>query len=139
MATLLSFDHVKNSHPKFMYWRRMIENPDNVHSYIANYLIPFVERFKNYPYLWSIDACNEIEWMNQDQFNGNINWDKLQYLVANMAAVVHQKSEILFTMGSAAVKWNSDLPKPFEGNYWSDANLQKYCVSPLARLIITDG
>jgi hypothetical protein len=134
MATMLSFDHTKNSHKNYRYWRRMIESPSNVNYYIDNYLIPFIKRFKRNPYLWSIDACNEIEWMNQDQVNGNISWDKLQYLVANMAAIVHLNSEILFTLGSAAVKWNSDLPNPFEGNYWSDSSLQRLSVSPMARL-----
>jgi hypothetical protein len=134
MATLLSFDHTKSSHPHFMYWRRMIENRENVSSYINNYLIPFIEKFKDNPYLWSIDACNEIEWINNDDDNARAGWDKLQYLVASMAVAVHQRSEILFTLGSAAIKWNCDLPKPFEGNFWSDKSLQKYFSSPLARL-----
>lgn len=134
MATMLSFDHTKSNHPGFMKWRRMIGNTENVNSYITNYFKPFVERFKNNPYLWSIDACNEIEWANQDEDNAKASWAKLQYLVANMAVAVHQKSEVLFTLGSAAIKWNCDLPKPFEGNFWSDANLQKHNPSPLARL-----
>lgn len=134
MATMLSFDHTKSSHPNFMRWRKMIDNPDNVKSYLENYVTPFVEKFKDNPYLWSIDACNEIEWVNQDQDNAKMSWEKLQYLVANMAVVVHQKSDILFTLGSAAIKWNCDLPKPFEGNYWNDKNLQKQNPSSLARL-----
>jgi hypothetical protein len=134
MATMLSFDHTKNSHDRYMHWRRMIENKMNVRSYINFYLKEFIERYKKNPYLWSIDACNEIEWMNQDSVNAQFSWDKLQYLVASMAAAVHLNSEILFTLGSAAVKWNSDLPAPFEGNRWSDINLQQQIPSPMARL-----
>jgi hypothetical protein len=134
MATMLSFDHTKSSHANFNCWRRMYENKENVKSYITNYLIPFVEKFKRNPYLWSIDACNEIEWVNQDKDNAQASWENLQYYVASAAIAVHQKSKILFTLGSAGIKWNCDLPKPFEGNYWSDVNLQKQNTSPLARL-----
>jgi hypothetical protein len=134
MATMLSFDHTKNSHKSFHRWRRMIEKPENVQSYIDYYLIPFINRYKNNPWLWSIDACNEIEWINQDSDNAQLPWEKLQYLVGRMAFAVHLNSEILFTLGSAAIKWNSDLPSPFEKNYWSDESLQEFVPSPLARL-----
>jgi len=134
MATMLSFDHTKDSHKNFMSWRKMIDDRDNVTSYIDNYLKIFIERYKRNPYLWSIDACNEIEWINQDANNAKFSWDKLQYLVARMAASVHLNSDILFTVGSAAVKWNCDLPTPFEGNRWSDESLQDHVPSPLARL-----
>lgn len=134
MATMLSFDHTKDSHTNFYRWRKMINDHANVKSYIENYLSVFVNRYKNNPYLWSIDACNEIEWTNQDADNAKFSWDKLQYLVANMAVCVHQNSKILFTLGSAAIKWNCDLPVPFEANHWSDSNLQKEVPSSLARL-----
>ena len=134
MATLLSFDHTKSSHKKYNYWRKMIENKQNVNYYISNYLNPFIERYNKNPYLWSIDACNEIEWMHQDKDNALFDWEKLQYLAGSMAVAVHLQSKILFTVGSAAIKWNCNLPEPFEGNKWSDENLQKLNPSPLARL-----
>ncbi len=134
MATMISFDHTKSSHKNYMRWRKMIENPDNVKSYIDNYITPFIQQFKDNPYLWSIDACNEIEWIYNDKDNAQCSWDKLQYFVGSMAVAVHQNSNILFTVGSAAIKWNCDMPKPFEGNKWSDQNLQKQVQSPLARL-----
>jgi hypothetical protein len=134
MATMLSFDHTKDSHKNFMRWRRMIDNKANLKSYITNYFIPFIDRYKDNPFLWSIDACNEIEWTNQDADNARFSWEKLQYLVASMAVAVHSNSKVLFTLGSAAIKWNCDLPKPFEKNYWSDQNLQKMVPSSMARL-----
>jgi hypothetical protein len=134
MATLLSFDHTRNSHKNHTSWRKMVSSEMNMRSYIDNYVLTFVERYKRNPYLWSIDACNEIEWTHQDNNNAKFSWNLLQRLVANMAVVVHLKSEILFTVGSAAIKWNCDLGIPFEGNYWSDDNLQKQFPSPLARL-----
>lgn len=132
-AVLISFDHFKNSHPKHMSWRNMINSDTNVNSLMEHYVIPFVKRYKSNPYLWSIDACNEIEWANQDSFNGNISWDKLQYFVARVAVAVHENSDVLVTLGSAAVKWNSDA-KGCEGNYWSDDKLRKVYDNPNAFL-----
>lgn len=120
-ATLLSFDHFKNSHTTYQSWRNMILNDEKVSSFISNYVNPFVAKYKNNPYLWSIDVCNEIEWVNQNTECGNIPWARLQYLVARTASAVHDSSNVLVTLGSAAIKWNS--PK-YEGNFWSDASLK---------------
>ncbi len=134
MATLLSFDHTKNSHPNYMKWRKLISDRKKIDSYVANYVVPFIHRFKENPYLWSIDACNEIEWVYEDKDNAQQSWDDLQYLVGAIAVAVHQNSQIMFTLGSAAVKWNCDLPYPFLGNKWSNEALQKQVKSPLAYL-----
>lgn len=123
MATLISFDHTKNSHAKYLAWRKMFADTVNVGSYIGHYLIPFLNRYKDNPYLWSIDACNEIEWMHENDDNGLIPWTQLQYFVARVASAVHQNSSILVTLGSAAVKWNSGC-SGCEGNLWRDESLQ---------------
>lgn len=120
-ATLISFDHFKNSHSNYQRWRNMVLSDDKVTSFVDNYAVPFVNRYKENPYLWAVDVCNEIEWVNQDAADGNIAWNRLQYLVARVASAVHDNSKVLVTLGSAAVKWNSDL---YEGNYWSDARLK---------------
>ena len=120
-ATLISFDHFKNSHTTFQSWRNMVSDNEKVNSFIENYVYPFVARFKTNPYLWAIDVCNEPEWVNQNEECGKIPWDRLQFLVARTAAAVHDSSEVLVTLGSGAVKWNSTK---YEGNFWSDANLQ---------------
>lgn len=130
-ATLISFDHFKNNTKHYREWRNLVMSDKGVGSFIENYVLPFVEKFKSSPYLWSIDVCNEIEWVNQSEECGKIPWNRLQYLVAHVAAAVHQNSEILVTMGGGAVKWNSDK---FEGNFWSDENLQKQYNSTDARL-----
>ncbi len=121
-ATLISFDHFKNSHANYQSWRNMILNDQKVTSFIDNYVVPFVSRYKENPYLWAIDVCNEIEWVNQETVCGNIAWNRLQYLVARVASAVHDNSKVLVTMGSGAIKWNSDK---FEGNFWSDAKLKE--------------
>src|SRR3989339_1041041 len=79
-ATLISFDHFKNSHTNYQRWRNMVLSDDKVASFVDNYAVPFVNRYKDNPYLWAIDVCNEIEWVNQDAAMGNIAWNRLQYL-----------------------------------------------------------
>lgn len=130
-ATLISFDHFKNSNSKYMSWRNMVNNNDKVTSFVDNYAVPFVNRYKDNPYLWAIDVCNEIEWVNQDAADGNIPWNRLQYFVARVASAVHENSQVLVTLGSAAIKWNSDKT---EGNYWSDARLKAQYNKENARL-----
>ena len=120
-ATLISFDHFKNSHTNYQRWRNMVLSDEKVTSFVDNYVVPFANRYKDNPYLWAIDVCNEIEWVNQDAAMGNIAWNRLQYLVARVASAVHDKSKVLVTLGSAAIKWNSDK---YEGNFWSDARLK---------------
>ncbi|MCK5137120.1 MAG: T9SS type A sorting domain-containing protein [Bacteroidales bacterium] len=130
-ATLISFDHFRNSYIKYQRWRNMVLNDETIASFIDNYVLPLVSRYKNNPYLWAIDVCNEIEWVNQNEECGKISWQRLQYLVARVASAVHDSSEVLVTLGSAAVKWNSP---EFEGNFWSDAALKDQFNKDNARL-----
>ena len=123
MATLTSFDHTKNTYKKYQSWRNMLKDTANVSSYVNNYVIPFINRYKDNPYLWCIDVCNEIEWMHDNTECGNIPWENLQYFIARVAAAVHENSTVLVTMGSAAVKWNGTCPECI-GNFYSDQNLQ---------------
>ncbi len=130
-ATLISFDHFKNSNSTYQRWRNMILTNEKVTSFVDNYAIPFVKRYNDNPYLWAVDICNEIEWVNQDAADGNITWNRLQYFVARVASAVHENSQVLVTLGSAAVKWNS---AKFEGNYWSDTSLKAQYNKENARL-----
>jgi hypothetical protein len=130
-ATLISFDHFKNSNSTYQRWRNMVLNNDKVTTFVDNYAIPFVKRYNGNPYLWAVDICNEIEWVNQDAADGNIAWNRLQYFVARVASAIHENSQVLVTLGSAAVKWNCTK---FEGNYWSDASLKAQYNKENARL-----
>jgi len=130
-ATLISFDHFKNSNSTFQRWRNMILSNDKVNSFADNYAVPFVKRYNDNPYLWAVDICNEIEWVNQDAADGNIAWNRLQYFVARVASAIHENSQVLVTLGSAAIKWNSDK---YEGNFWSDAKLKAQYNKVNARL-----
>jgi hypothetical protein len=133
MATLTSFDHAKNTYKKYQRWRNMLADDGHVDSYINNYVVPFINRYKDNPYLWCIDICNEPEWVHENPECGEITWERLQYFVARVAAAVHENSSVLVTLGSAAVKWNSDSPGCV-GNFWSDKGLQAQYDSPEAYL-----
>jgi hypothetical protein len=133
MATLISFDHTKNTYKKYESWRNMLADDANVISYVDNYVIPFINKYKDNPYLWCIDICNEPEWMHDNTECGNIPWERLQYFAARVAAAVHENSSVLVTLGSAGVKWNGTCPSCL-GNFWSDENLQSQYSSPKANL-----
>jgi hypothetical protein len=133
MATLISFDHTKNTYKKYQSWRNMFADTANVSSYVNNYVIPFINRYKDNPYLWCIDICNEPEWMHENTECGNISWERLQYFAARVAAAVHENSPVLVTLGSAGVKWNGTCSSCL-GNFYSDQNLQSQYNSPKAFL-----
>jgi hypothetical protein len=140
MATLMSFDHTKTANPNAANWQAMLNSQANVQTYVDNYVVPFVNRYKTNPYLWSIDICNEIEWIyeNGGTRGDGTNWSGssyaiLQRFVAMNSAGIHNNprtdgTTVLATVGSACVKWNGTLlptgkTNP-DGNKWSDANLK---------------
>jgi hypothetical protein len=121
MATLLSFDHTADYHGNYQSWRNMIGSNANIDSYVNNYVIPFVNRYKNNPYLWSIDLMNEPDWSFETH---GISWDRLQTLFAKMNVAIHQNSSILTTVGMSMVKYNSSSCTGCQGNMISDSALQ---------------
>lgn len=123
MATLLSFDAFKNTYSNYQKWRNMIASDLKIDSYVSNYVIPFVNRYKNNPYLWSIDLMNEPDWVYEDAACGNISWDRLQTYFAKAAVAVHANSNILVTVGIAMAKYNSETCTGAEGNKISDSAL----------------
>jgi len=104
MATLTSFDHFVNQEP----WQKMIKSKENVQSFAQHYTVPFVNRYKDNPYLWSIDLCNEIDWLVERDDVGipNPSWAQIQYFIAYNAAAIHDNSNILVTVGFASSKYN---------------------------------
>ena len=112
MATMMSFDHTKNTYRKYQSWRNMLNDPTKVKTYIDNYLVPFVNRYKTNPYLMSIDISNEIEWVAEDNTNMQCSYAVLQRFVGMCASAIHNNprvdgSTVLVTLGSAATKWNA--------------------------------
>ena len=47
MPTMMSFDHVKNANQKYQSWRNMFNDSSKVRTFINNYLVPFVVRYKD--------------------------------------------------------------------------------------------
>lgn len=124
MATIMSFDHFDEAKPNHQGWRAMIQNKQKTQTFIDNYLLPLVDRYKDNPYLYNIDLCNEPEWIHEETKCGQIQWEHLQRFAGMCASAIHQsQSPVLVSIGSAATKWNSDR-SGHVGNIWSDANLQ---------------
>lgn len=133
LATLISFDHTKNTNVNYQRWRNLFADTANVSTYVSHYVIPFINRYKDNPFLWCIDIGNELEWMHENAECGQIEWDRLQYFAARVAAAVHENSAVLVTLGSAGTKWNGTCPNCV-GNLWSDQNLQAQYASSNAFL-----
>lgn len=122
-ATMMSFDHCKKNNANHLNWRKVITNQAASQTFIDNYLLPFVNRYKNNPYLFAIDLCNEPEWISENEEDGKLPVSSLQRFFAMCASAIHSNSEIPVTIGSACIKWNSDKPG-YVGNYWKDSALK---------------
>jgi hypothetical protein len=132
-ATMMSFDHCKKPNANFMNWRNIITSQNASQTFIDNYLIPFVNRYKSNPYLFAIDLCNEPEWISENQEDGQLPVSDLQRFFAMCASAVHHNSKVLVTIGSACIKWNSDNAG-YVGNYWKKSALQSAYNDPKAFL-----
>jgi hypothetical protein len=134
MATLLSFDHFKDSHPGHKRWREWLSRDDTIDSYLEHYLVPFVRRYRDNPYLWSIDLMNEPDWVHENANNGRFPWSRLQSYFARGARTIHANSAILVTVGIAMPKYNSDSTKGAVGNMIGDPALRAQLNDPAARV-----
>lgn len=134
MATLISFDHFKNTYSTYQRWRNMLTNKSNIDSFVNNYVKPFTNRYKNNPYLFSIDLCNEPDWVYENAECGQIDWSWMQNYYAKASVAIHENSDILVTVGIAVIKYNSDTCEGAEGNKVSDQALQSIVNSPNAKL-----
>ncbi|MDR0494650.1 MAG: hypothetical protein LBG95_03360 [Treponema sp.] len=134
MATLLSFDHFKAGNPNAAKWLAMLNSDAAVKSFADAYTVPFVERYGGNPHLWSVDICNEPDWIHE---NNRVSWDRISYFLGCQAAAIHKNSEVLVTVGIAYAKWNSgrnNAAGNTEGNKVSDLYLQSLFNDPAAYL-----
>ena len=134
MATLMSFDHFKNSHAHFQRWRNWIARDANIDSYVDHYLTPFLDRYGSSPWLWSIDLMNEPDWVFENANNGRVSWERLQDYFGRAARAIHDRSPVLVTVGMAMLKYNSDTGRGCLGNQVSDRALRARVDVPGARL-----
>ncbi len=121
MATLISFDHFKEQNQNHQAWRNMINDNEAIDSYVENYLKPFLEKYGDNDYLWSIDLCNEPDWVIENDECGKQSWEAMGTYFAKCAACIHENSEVLVTVGFGMVKYNSEK---YNGDYGSDEFLQ---------------
>jgi len=128
MATMMSFDCTKKGNVDRDKWIAMIKNTNSINDFIDKYILKFIERYKDNPYLFSMDLCNEPDWIFE---HDSISWEELSNLFAREAAAIHEHSKILATVGIAMVKYNSDA---HQGNKVSNAFLQNLYKNPNAYL-----
>jgi hypothetical protein len=108
MATMMSFDCCKTGNRNHKKFRAMMQDADLTQSYVDNYIIPFAERYDSNDYLFSIDLCNEPDWIHENEESGRIDWKPLVTFFGKCAQGIHQHSDILVTTGIAYIPNNSD-------------------------------
>jgi hypothetical protein len=134
MPCLWSFDMCKDSRKSAGIYAGnhadLISDSLKTVSYIKNVLIPMVKRYDKHCNLFAWEVCNEPEWHMPRA--GDPKWKDItevpvkdmQRFTGMIAAAIHKNSSRMVTTGSAALKWNSDVP-PATGNWWSNEALQK--------------
>jgi hypothetical protein len=125
--TLLSFDVTKTSHTNYMPWRNMFNSDANIDSFVTNYVTPFAVRYKDNPWIWSIDLINEPDWIVENQECGQLPWARIQQLAAKSAKAVHANSPILFSVGMAMPKYQTAT---ISGDMMSNSALQAFLNDP---------
>lgn len=123
MATMMSFDCCKTGNRNHKKFRAMIQDEAIMQSYIDNYIVPFVKRYDSNDYLYSIDICNEPDWINENEECGQLGVKPLVQFYAKNAAAIHQNSDVLVTTGIAMVRNNSDTIKL---NWVGDTAMKQY-------------
>ena len=121
MATIMSFDHFKDTNQTYENWRALCQDSDKIDSYVDNYVIPLCEKFDSHDSLFAIDLCNEPDWIHENAEDGKLDWSDLGNLFAREAQAIHTHSDILVTIGFGMSKYNSSK---YDGNYGSDEYLQ---------------
>lgn len=121
MATVQSFDNFKDSNQNYNAWRALIQDSDKTDRFVDNYIVPFVQRYGKSDYFWSVDLCNEPDWIVENEECGKFDWLYLEQYYAKAAAAIHANSDVLVTVGMGMIKYNSDSQ---QGNKISDSELQ---------------
>lgn len=106
-------------------------------TYIDKVLIPLVKRYDTNDHLFAWEVINEPEWSMKIKGGAsttdNVDAHEMQRFVGLIAAAVHRNSTKMVTVGSASVKYNSDVPGAIK-NYWSDIELRNAANDSLAYL-----
>lgn len=102
----------------------LISSSEKTADYISNALTPLLKSLDGYSNV-IIEVINEPEWCIDEvpcTTDECVTASDMQRFVAQQAVAIHAQG-FKCTVGSAALKWNSDAGSA-EGNYWSDEALQ---------------
>ena len=122
MPTLLSFDHFKEPNTGYDRWRTLITTKEYTDSFADNYVAEFAKRYNDCGYILGVDLMNEPDWVYENAECGKIGFEHLSYFFGKCAAVIHENSDMLVTVGLGMVKYNSDK---WQGNMISDEYLKE--------------
>ncbi|MDR0542799.1 MAG: T9SS type A sorting domain-containing protein [Dysgonamonadaceae bacterium] len=142
MPTLWSFDMCKNDYNavNWQKYRDIINDAEKTRSYCENFLVPFVQRYQNEPYVLGYDLCNEPEHLWRDNNCGPQSRDNVIRFLATCAAYLHKNTTKPVTVGCMWIICNSDKYKSwtgqdrYAGNNYSNASLQAQYNDPGAYL-----
>lgn len=141
MPTFWSFDMVKEGMSTYYQrYRTLIQDDDRMGSYLDNFLIPFLNRYENNPWIMGYDLVNEPEHMWRDADCGHLNQYWVMRFFARCAAAVNQYSSKPVTIGSMWIVYNSPNFGSPDGdpqagwNRYTDASMRSYFDSPDAYL-----
>jgi|GEM_PF-5903370 len=141
MPTFWSFDMVKEGvSTYYQRYRTLIQDDDRMGSYLDNFLIPFLNRYENNPWIMGYDLVNEPEHMWRDADCGHLNQYWVMRFFARCAAAVNQYSSKPVTIGSMWIIYNSPNFGSPDGdpqagwNRYTDASMRSYFDSPDAYL-----
>src|SRR5688572_10747419 len=127
MPCLWSFDMAKRTYSHGGNPVALVRDAAKTMTYINNFLIPVVQRYKNHPAIFAWEIINEPEWMVEGEVDTGVShsvtWTELQRFIGLQAAAIHANSTQYVTSGSAMWKYNSDHPDQ-QGNRYKDSALQ---------------
>jgi len=128
MPTFWSFDMVKDSGSNnYTQYRQIINDQNKTQWYIEYFLIPFLNRYEDEPFVMGYDICNEPEHMWRDADCGNLSKDNVVRYVAMMASAINENSQKPVTVGSMWIIFNSNRYtswNTYGGNNYSNSSLQ---------------
>lgn len=132
MPTFWSFDMVINNYnaTRWSQFRQIINDENKTKWYCEYFLVPFVKRYNNEPYIMGYDICNEIEHMWRDGNCGNLSRNNVMRFIAICASYIHKHTNKPITSGSMWIICNSSKysswiwADTYAGNNYSETSLR---------------
>ncbi|MBD8388547.1 hypothetical protein [Dysgonomonas sp. BGC7] len=132
MPTFWSFDMVINNYnaTRWSQFRQIINDENKTKWYCEYFLVPFVKRYNNEPYIMGYDICNEIEHMWRDGNCGNLSRNNVMRFIAICASYIHKHTNKPVTSGSMWIICNSSKysswtwADTYAGNNYSETSLR---------------